>query len=113
MASAKLKAFTYRVENIPWGTTKEELVRSYIYIEDEDDICWKNRVLWITPLYVPPKKGPIAADVFAVTGLAGHAYGSWAHADAHMWLREYLPKDAPTARILTYGYPSMLQEGSS
>jgi hypothetical protein len=53
------------------------------------------------------------ASVIAVTGLAGHAYGSWAHADEHMWLRDYLPKDAPNARILTYGYPSMLQEGSS
>jgi hypothetical protein len=42
MASAKLKAFTYRVENIPWGITKEELVNSYFYIEDQDDIKVKS-----------------------------------------------------------------------
>lgn len=29
-----------------------------------------------------------------------------------MWLRDYLPKDAPNARILTYGLQSALQSGS-
>jgi hypothetical protein len=48
-----------------------------------------------------------------VTGLAGHAFGSWAHSDEQMWLRDYLPKDAPNARILTYGYYSKLQGSSS
>jgi len=52
-------------------------------------------------------------SVIAVTGLAGHAFGSWAHSDQHMWLRDYLPRDAPNARILTYGYYSKLQGGTS
>ena len=62
-----------------------------------------------TPLYVPSKeKGPVAADIIAVTGLAGHAFGSWSHTDEHMWLRDYLPRHAENARILTYGYSSAL-----
>jgi hypothetical protein len=30
-----------------------------------------------------------------------------------MWLRDYLPRDAPNARILTYGYHSKLQGSDS
>lgn len=30
-----------------------------------------------------------------------------------MWLRDYLPKDVPNARILTYGYPSELQASNA
>ncbi|KFY85713.1 hypothetical protein V500_08165 [Pseudogymnoascus sp. VKM F-4518 (FW-2643)] len=30
-----------------------------------------------------------------------------------MWLRDYLPRDAPNARILTYGYYSKLQDGTA
>jgi hypothetical protein len=52
-------------------------------------------------------------SIIAVTGLAGHAYGSWAHSPERMWLRDYLPKDAPNTRILTYGYPSKLQASNS
>ena len=52
-------------------------------------------------------------SIVAVTGLAGHAYGSWAHSPERMWLRDYLPKDAPNTRILTYGYPSKLQASNS
>lgn len=59
-----------------------------------------------TPLYHP--QGPIAADIIAVTGLAAHAFGSWAHSAQTMWLRDYLPKDVSDARVLIYGYPSQL-----
>lgn len=52
-------------------------------------------------------------SIIAVTGLAGHAFGSWAHSPERMWLRDYLPKDAPNARILTYGYPSKLEASTS
>jgi hypothetical protein len=30
-----------------------------------------------------------------------------------MWIRDYLPRDAPNARILTYGYPATLQGNTS
>ena len=55
--------------------------------------------------------GPSIADTFsiiAVTGLAAHAFGSWAHSAQNMWLRDYLPRDISNARVLIYGYPSQL-----
>ena len=61
----------------------------------------------LTPLNQP--QGPISADIIAITGLAGHAFGSWATKDGFMWLRDGLPKDFPHARVLAYGYPSQLE----
>jgi hypothetical protein len=49
-------------------------------------------------------------DVVAVTGLAGHAFGSWACSRYEMWLRDYLPEDIGNrARVFLYGYDSKLQ----
>lgn len=47
----------------------------------------------------------------AVTGLSGHAYGSWRNrANGRMWLEDFLPKHFQTnIRILTYGYNSSLK----
>lgn len=66
-----------------------------------------------TPLYCPPEGTPVAADIIAITGLAGHAFGSWAHTEQRMWLRDYLPKFANNARILTYGYDTRLSKHSA
>lgn len=63
-----------------------------------------------TPLYTP--EGHIEADIIAITGLAGHAFGSWA-ASPHMWLRDFLPSDIPGARVLLYGYDSNLAGNQS
>ena len=58
-------------------------------------------------------KGIFPADwssLVAVTGLAGHAYGSWKSRDSgRMWLRDFLPEDlGGDVRIMTYGYPTSL-----
>ena len=58
-------------------------------------------------------KGLTTISIIAVTGLAGHAFGSWAHSHERMWLRDYIPKDVPNTRVLTYGYPSKLQASTS
>lgn len=42
MADHRVKALTYRVENIPPGTSKEELLERYFYREDRDDIKVKS-----------------------------------------------------------------------
>ncbi|KAF8533302.1 hypothetical protein BDD12DRAFT_984533 [Trichophaea hybrida] len=61
----------------------------------------------LTPLNLP--EGEIIADVIAVTGLAGHAFGSWRNRETHqMWLKDFLPYDVKNIRILTYGYDSRL-----
>ncbi|KAF8539827.1 hypothetical protein BDD12DRAFT_909826 [Trichophaea hybrida] len=68
----------------------------------------------LTPLNVPV--GEVVADVIAVTGLAGHAFGSWRNRETHqMWLKDLLPYDVKNIRIMTYGYDSRLDghEGSA
>ncbi|KAL9069014.1 MAG: hypothetical protein Q9157_006304, partial [Trypethelium eluteriae] len=58
-----------------------------------------------TPLHQPPRPD---VEIVAVTGLAGHAFGSWATKNDYVWLRDGLPSDIKDARILSYGYPSEL-----
>ncbi|KAI9771315.1 MAG: hypothetical protein M1840_002285 [Geoglossum simile] len=61
----------------------------------------------LTPLNKP--KGEIVADVVAVTGLAGHAFGSWRSRETQrMWLKDFLPKHVMGIRVMTYGYDSSL-----
>ncbi|KAF2236554.1 ankyrin [Viridothelium virens] len=150
------RPWTYRVENIPARTTREELLKfflepdhKYITIKslapaaassDESDasdltatlsfatvdgpnrmprlavtsssrLTVDNDFYGLTPLNWPQR--PVKADIIAITGLAGHAYGSWATRDNFMWLRDALPLDIPCARILIYGYPSHLQNNEA
>jgi hypothetical protein len=47
--------------------------------------------------------------VISVTGLAGHAFGSWKHCETQqMWLKDFLPHDVQNVRIMSYGYDSGL-----
>jgi hypothetical protein len=47
--------------------------------------------------------------VVAVTGLAGHAFGSWrSRITRRMWLKDFLPNDIKNIRIMTYGYDSRI-----
>jgi hypothetical protein len=49
-----------------------------------------------------------------VTGLAGHAFGSWkSREEQQMWLRDFLPNAIKRARILTYGYDTKLPGSQS
>lgn len=50
----------------------------------------------------------------AISGLNGHAFGSFKdRGGSFMWLRDALPKDLPSARILIYGYDTKLLESES
>lgn len=61
----------------------------------------------------------ISGSLIFVTGLAGHAFGSWkAHGKSAMWPRDFLTKDldhqlAGGTRVLTYGYDSTLLANNS
>ncbi|KAK4108787.1 hypothetical protein N656DRAFT_678377, partial [Canariomyces notabilis] len=55
-------------------------------------------------------------DIIAIHGLGGHPFTTWT-ANTHesdrkgekptrLWLRDFLPKDLPSARIITYEYSS-------
>lgn len=147
-ASPSTRPFAYRVQNIPAGTTREQLLihfskedRSFIQVESfapAADNKGENGDLTATLSFSAPdaatraplpKKGngitvdkdfygltplnqpqeSIDADIIAITGLAGHAFGSWATKDGFMWLRDGLPRDFPRVRVMVYGYPSQLQ----
>jgi hypothetical protein len=55
-----------------------------------------------TPVYDPDDAN---VDIIAVTGLGGHALGSFRSTNkASVWLRDFAPEDIPRARIITYGY---------
>lgn len=45
------------------------------------------------------------SSVIALTGLNGHAFGSFKCKDSsYMWLRDDLPVDLPNARVFLWGY---------
>jgi hypothetical protein len=52
----------------------------------------------------------LARSIIAITGLDGHAYGSWRGKGnlGRMWLRDFLSKDLPHCRTMIYGYNSKL-----
>lgn len=59
------------------------------------------------------------ASIIFVTGLAGHAFGSWkVHGEHTMWIRDFLARDFDhddpgKFRLLTYGYDSALVANNS
>ena len=148
------RPWTFRVQNIPSGTSAEQLPQyfipedrsgievrslcpsvdplsdtltatvSFIVPQEENprppelldpeasDIVVDDDFYGLTPLNSPQE--PILADVIAVTGLAGHAFGSWACSPRQMWLRDFLPKDLDNnVRVLIYGYNSQLRNAAS
>ncbi|KFA45618.1 hypothetical protein S40293_08631, partial [Stachybotrys chartarum IBT 40293] len=74
----------------------------------------------MTTLYAPPPEDH-KINVIAVCGLGGHAFDSFVSPDGgHMWLRDSLPFDMvihedqpPMARIMTYGYDSVVSNSDS
>ncbi|KAM3072526.1 hypothetical protein ACMFMG_009322 [Clarireedia jacksonii] len=58
----------------------------------------------------------VVVDIVAVVGLGTHAFGTFRSPSAgshEMWLRDFLPKDIQSTRILLYGYPSTVDGGQS
>jgi hypothetical protein len=54
-------------------------------------------------------------DIIAVHGLGGHPEKTWTWTssksnigESHNWLQEFLPKQVPTARIMSFGYNSTI-----
>ncbi|KAJ6003890.1 hypothetical protein N7540_013172 [Penicillium herquei] len=76
----------------------------------DDDINFDCHFFGFTQLYSPDEKEPVVADVIAIAGLDGHAYGSWQGRGnlGRMWLRDFLSKDLPQCRTMIYGYNSKL-----
>ncbi|KAF8510206.1 hypothetical protein BU17DRAFT_55621 [Hysterangium stoloniferum] len=52
-------------------------------------------------------------DIVAIHGLDGHREASWTTDNGSLWLRDFLPQDVPSARILTYGYDAYTQSAAA
>ncbi|CAI7603357.1 unnamed protein product [Penicillium viridicatum] len=76
----------------------------------DDDINFDCHFFGFTQLYAPDDNERVAADIIAIAGLDGHAYGSWQGRGnlGRMWLRDFLSKDLPQCRTMIYGYNSKL-----
>ena len=70
-----------------------------------------NDFVGFTPL-CDPKDARV--DIVAVTGLGGHALGSFrSTSGATVWLRDFAPRDIPRARFITYGYDTAVVASDS
>ncbi|OBT51626.1 hypothetical protein VE04_08927 [Pseudogymnoascus sp. 24MN13] len=76
----------------------------------DTDIDFDRHFFGFTQLYMPKPDSTVTADIIAITGLDGHAYGSWRGKGnlRRMWLRDFLCKDMPCCRTMIYGYNSKL-----
>ncbi|KAJ5893420.1 hypothetical protein N7495_005111 [Penicillium taxi] len=81
--------FLHELKDNPLGGWQVEM--------GDDDINIDGHFFGFTELYTPGENEPVVADIIAIAGLDGHAYGSWQGRGnlARMWLRDFLSKDLP------------------
>ncbi|KAF8538014.1 hypothetical protein BDD12DRAFT_886375 [Trichophaea hybrida] len=114
MASRK-RPEIYRVTGIPLAftsaTLKSALSERLPYEANYGALAIDKNMYGLTQLYTTTPGERVVADIFAITGIAGHAYGSWRAAGdfLQMWLRDFLAEDFPNCRTMTYGYNSKLE----
>jgi hypothetical protein len=79
---------------------KEDPLYTLQFKMGDDDIVFDQSFHGLTQLYNPTvDTTEIRADVVAITGLDGHAYGSWSGGNpTRMWLRDLLRKGTTYAR---------------
>ena len=54
----------------------------------------------------------VVTSIVAVHGLGGHPYKTWTEGQK-LWLRDFLPKTVPEARVFTFGYNSSIAFGGT
>ncbi|KAM0321481.1 hypothetical protein ACHAQA_010095 [Verticillium albo-atrum] len=94
-------------------TSKDPSARRVCLVLDDN-------FLGLTTLFAPAPEDH-KVDVVAISGLGGHAFGSFKERGGeHMWLRDGLPHDLtgentghPMARLITYGYASGIANSTS
>ena len=94
------------------GRLKEDPLYTHQHKMGDVDIIFDQSFHGLTQLYNPTvHPTEITADIVAITGLDGHAYGSWSGGNPkRMWLRDFLSEDLPKCRVMIYGYNSKLSK---
>ena len=89
---------------------KEDPLYTHQHKMGDGEIIFDQSFHGLTQLYNPTiDSTEITADIVAITGLDGHAYGSWSGGNPkRMWLRDFLSEDLPKCRMMIYGYNSKL-----
>ena len=54
----------------------------------------------------------MVSSIVAVHGLGGSAYKTWTDGKS-LWLRDFLPRSVPEARVFTFGYNSSIAFGGT
>lgn len=86
------------------GKTQHHIDLAPVASERRGRIVLDTHFEGFTPLH-SSKEEECTIDIVALSGLNGHAFGSFKEkGGARMWLRDDLPYDLPAARIFTYGY---------
>ncbi|KAF7136892.1 hypothetical protein CNMCM5793_006507 [Aspergillus hiratsukae] len=117
------KVATLSFHNLPVSLSEESKKDQWKFelpADGDEDTLNTNRTLILdthftgfTPLQ-HSEEDNCDVDVIAISGLGGHAFGSFKERGGHfMWLRDTLPLDFPNARILIYGYDTQLVGSSS
>ncbi|KAL7270570.1 hypothetical protein RUND412_006716 [Rhizina undulata] len=92
------------------SSDKTKSLKYYLELEDGQILSIDINFYGFTQLYDVQEGQEIAADIIAITGLGGHAYGSWRGKQTKkMWLMDFLAKDLPNCRTMIYGYDSNLE----
>ncbi|CAG9986600.1 unnamed protein product [Clonostachys byssicola] len=75
------------------------------------DINFDRHFHGFTQLYRTNPNSLVKADIITLSGLDGHAFGSWRGKGKlrRMWLQDFLEGDIPDCRTMIYGYNSRLQ----
>ena len=87
---------------------KEDPLYTHQFKMGDANVVFDQNFHGLTQLYNPTVDSTeITADIVAIAGLDGHAYGSWSGGNPErMWLRDFLREDLPKCRVMTYGYSS-------
>ncbi|CAG8885662.1 unnamed protein product [Penicillium egyptiacum] len=97
---------------MPWflHELRVDPLRDWQVEMEDNDVNFDCHFFGFTQLYAPEETEPVVADIIAIAGLDGHAYGSWQGRGnlGRMWLRDFLSKDLPQCRTMIYGYNSKL-----
>ncbi|VUC20827.1 unnamed protein product [Clonostachys rosea] len=90
------------------------ILRDYLP-ETFPEISTDDKFMGITILACPEsyQEGNIV-DIISVHGLEGHATNTWtcSSPNARVWLRDFLPRDIPNARVMSFGYESHVRSKS-